>query len=273
MFAFDHRDSFRRIIASDADDDVVAAKSMLFDSFRDAHRRSPDPGMAMLIDEQYGGVLIAEAQAAALAVIVPIERSGQRELSFEYGDEAYAHVERVDPAAVKVLVRWDPLRPSDVEHRQGDLLAQLDEWMHDRGRTLIVEFLAPPERDSSRRADALCAAIEQIRAAGCHPPLWKVEGLDDVEHAQRVGDAVAGGPRPAEAIVLGRGVDMPTVERWLSCAAQVPQFAGFAIGKTLWEEPLQTWRRGGAAREETVAEVARRYLRLIEVWQTERAYR
>jgi myo-inositol catabolism protein IolC len=266
LFAFDHRDSFRRMVGSGHHDDVVAAKRLLFEGFARSQAHSPMPGAAILIDEEYGSEFVALAQQLGHQVVIPVERSGERQLSFEYGDAYREHIELFNPAAVKVLLRWDPTATDGSNAAQGEQLAKLAQWMNDSLRTLIVEFLIPPSDDSSYRADLMSLAVEQIRAAGTEPPLWKVEGLDEVAHAQRVADAITAGGAKARAVVLGRGVDMTRAASWLRIAAQVPTFNGFAIGKTLWQEPMQAFLEGSIPRDAAITEIAARYNQLIQTW-------
>ena len=76
--------------------------------------------------------------------------------------------------------------------------------------------------------------------------------------------------RPAAAvenlvrcIVLGRGADEAQVLEWLRIAAPVPGFDGFAVGRTLWEEPLRELIAGKTERSEAVHTIADRYLETV----------
>ena len=42
-------------------------------------------------------------------------------------------------------------------------------------------------------------------------------------------------------IILGRGEDDAKVREWLSIAAAVPGFIGFAVGRTSFWDPLVNW--------------------------------
>lgn len=275
IFAFDHRNSFRgmlrRVLGTDDHENAVAAKGLLFDGFCDAVAGGVGPaGAAVLIDEQYGSGFAAPARAIGAKVIVPVERSGQEELQLEYGEDFGAHVEAFAPDAVKALLRWDPDGDAALNARQGRLLAEVSDWMVSREIPLIVEFLTPPLASSTERADCMVRAVEQILRAGARPDLWKVEGLDATEDCRRVADAVAESPRPSQVIVLGRGVSLETAARWLEVAAPVPTFNGFAIGKTLWQEPMEAHLGGDIARADAVAEIAARYRRLVDAWSASR---
>ena len=272
LFAFDHRDSFRRMVDSTDRDTLVTAKSLLFAGFSAAFTTLPDDirsnGAAILIDEEYGSSFVAAARALGARVVMPIEASGREELAFEYGDDFAEHIERFDPDAIKVLLRWDPHGDSMVNGRQGQLLASLSTWMRANGRQLIVEFLTPTCEPSTARAEMMAVAVEQILAAGAEPDVWKVEGLDDTASCQTVAAAItAGGRDRVRAVVLGRGTTMERAAGWLGAAREVPTFCGFAIGKTLWKSAMQAHRRGDVDRDEAVAEIARRYVTLIDTWR------
>ena len=43
-------------------------------------------------------------------------------------------------------------------------------------------------------------------------------------------------------IILGRGEDDTRVREWLTTAATVPGFIGFAVGRTSFWDPLVNWR-------------------------------
>ncbi len=51
-----------------------------------------------------------------------------------------------------------------------------------------------------------------------------------------------GGRDKVGCIVLGRGEDDKKVREWLTTAARVPGFIGFAVGRTTFWEPLVDWR-------------------------------
>ncbi len=271
LFACDHRDSFRsllrRITGSAEHDEVVAAKRLLIDGFAAAVADGVPPGAAVLIDEQYGETLMPVVRNLGGRVVIPVERSGQAELSLEYGDDFGDHVLAMAPDAVKVLLRWDPRSDND---GQGSSLLQVSQWMAEHHLPLIVEFLTPPEVEAGERAAVMAAAIEQILATGTRPDVWKVEGLDTTQECEVIAAAIAAGGSDARAIVLGRGVPLERAEAWLLAAAPLPTFVGFAIGKTLWQEPLVAHLSGTQPADVTVAEIARRYRHLVTAWSESR---
>ena len=121
--------------------------------------------------------------------------------------------------------------------------------------------------DRSRRPRHMVDAIHELQDAGVEPDVWKIEGLDRAEDCVAV---VAAARRAGRAgvgcIVLGRGEDEAKVESWLSTAARVPGFIGFAVGRTTFWDALVGWRDGRTTREAASAEVARRYTRWCKLF-------
>ena len=54
---------------------------------------------------------------------------------------------------------------------------------------------------------------------------------------------------------------------WLGIAAEVPGFIGFAVGRTVFWDPLVAWRAKKATREQAVAEIAARYREFVDVFE------
>jgi len=105
-------------------------------------------------------------------------------------------------------------------------------------------------------------AIHELQDAGVEPDVWKIEGLDRTEDcATVVAAARRAGRAGVGCIVLGRGEDEAKVESWLSTAARVPGFIGFAVGRTTFWDALVGWRDGRTSRAAAIAEVAGRYTR------------
>ena len=69
------------------------------------------------------------------------------------------------------------------------------------------------------------------------------------------------------------GLDAPEAELAASfrVAAGFPLVKGFAVGRTIFGEVARAWFKGETSDEAAVAEMARRYRRLCEIWDEARA--
>jgi hypothetical protein len=119
--------------------------------------------------------------------------------------------------------------------------------------------------DRDIRPGLVVKVIADNQAHGVEPALWKVEGLETVESAQQVaGQATAGG-RLADLIVLGRDAPARRLGHWLEVASQVPAFAGFAIGRSIWEDVVREYEAsdyGATGAGNARSKIAERYLGL-----------
>jgi myo-inositol catabolism protein IolC len=50
-------------------------------------------------------------------------------------------------------------------------------------------------------------------------------------------------------------------------AAAVPGFVGFAVGRTVFWDPLVAWRSKRTTRDQTIAEIARRYRQFVDLFE------
>src|ERR1700731_4031654 len=111
ILAFDHRGSFQRKffgIEGEPDPEQTAiiadAKHLIFEGMVRAVGAGADAASAgVLVDEQFGSSVPAQARERGLKLAMPAERSGQEHFDFQYEDFA-AHIERFDPDFAKVLV-------------------------------------------------------------------------------------------------------------------------------------------------------------------------
>jgi myo-inositol catabolism protein IolC len=57
------------------------------------------------------------------------------------------------------------------------------------------------------------------------------------------------------------------VSEWLGTAARVPGFVGFAVGRTVFWEPLVDWKAGKASRDEATGRIAARYREFVDLFE------
>ena len=294
ILPFDHRASFETKLFGwspplDAGQtaEIAAAKQVIYEGFKAAIAGGVSPERAgILVDEQFGAAILRDASAAGFTTAMPAEKSGQDEFEFEYGEDFAAHVEAFRPTFCKVLVRYNPEGDQALNRVQGERLKRLSDYLAGAGASrFMVELLVPAEAaqldklkgdkaayDSEIRPGLMVGAIEQLQAAGVDPDIWKVEGLDRREDCGKiVSTARARGRDKVSCIVLGRGENDRKVREWLEVAAGVEGFIGFAVGRTDFWDPLVAWRAHKATREQTVAEIARRYREFVDIFEHARS--
>ena len=288
LLAFDHRGSFQTKLLGIPDtptpDEVARierAKQVIYAGFLDAHTASSDrQGMGILVDEQFGNSVARSAHDLGVALAMPVEKSGQNEFDFEYGDQFGEHIEDYDPTFSKVLVRMNVKGDREMNQRQTERLARLGNWLHEHDRKYLFELLVPAEPhqleqvggDSDRydkelRAGLMIDAIAELQQGGVEPDIWKIEGLDTAEDCDRVARATrTGGRDGVRCVVLGRGGNEAAVIHWLQTGAVTEGYSGFAVGRTIWWDALKTWLENGDDDAAAVT-ISANYRRLLDAYK------
>jgi myo-inositol catabolism protein IolC len=283
ILPFDHRHSYiegifhwhwKAALAPAQVAEIVASKQVIYDGFKAAAADATLRGRAgILVDEQFGAEILRDASAQGFITCVSTEKSGQDEYDFEYGEEFAHHIEAVNPTFAKVLVRYNPQGDPALNARQVARLRRLSDYLARTKRLFMFELLVPAEPaqlarlggnqatyDRELRPTLMNETILALQDAGVEPDVGKIEGLDRREDCERmVSTARRAGRAKVGCIVLGRGSDEQAVIRWLSIAASVPGFIGFAVGRTTWLDAVTRWRAHAITRESAVARIAARF--------------
>lgn len=295
LLAFDHRSSFEHglfgvspPVSPEVHQGIVKAKELIFAANQMAvDEGAPRDQAGILVDEEFGSGVARRATQAGTPLAMPVERSGQDEFDFQYGDEFADHIRAFDPTFVKVLVRYNPEGDPGLNRRQTERLALLSKWLRTNDRKFLFELLVPAttaqlerfegrvdEYDRHLRPQLLVATLAALQDGEVEPDIWKVEGLDSPQDAAAaVAQARSGGRDGVKCIVLGRGADWDRVVHWLQVGAGVPGFAGFAVGRTLWHDALADHLAGRTTDAQAVRTIADRYQKLIEVYEQAASHR
>ena len=67
--------------------------------------------------------------------------------------------------------------------------------------------------------------------------------------------------------MLGRGEDDKKVRDWLTIAAKVPGFIGFAVGRTTFWDPLVNFRSQKISRDAAVSQIAGLYRQWVDLFE------
>lgn len=261
ILAMDQRDSFAKLFGTEEDEatpaqveQMRAAKTLIYRGVSGVADQVEGAQIGVLTDEEYGPAVLAQAHADGRVLAYPVEKSGQQLFDLEYGDATPEHIERWDPDYVKVLVRMNPTDdPADTEG-QLDKLTALSGALHASDRPFLLELLVPASEaqlasvgddstayDRDVRPGLAVQVMEAVQGAGVEPTLWKIEGLETSEAARQIVAGARAGGRDADCIVLGRDAPQDTLDHWLQVAAGTDGFVGFAIGRSIWKEPLEQY--------------------------------
>jgi myo-inositol catabolism protein IolC len=265
---------------------VANSKHVIYAGFQRAiGDQVPKDRVGILVDEEFGSAILRDAASKGYITVVSVEKSGQEEFEFAYGEDFAQHIEAFHPTFAKVLVRYNPEGDAALNQRQASRLKRLSDYLHQTETLFMFELLVPASPmqleqvegdkhayDLQLRPRLMLQTIQALQGAGVEPDVWKIEGLDRREECVEVVEmARRGGRNSVGLIVLGRGAERGRVVRWLKTAASVPGFIGFAVGRTSFWQPLVDVEAKRISREEAATQIARNFEAWIRIFEETRS--
>jgi myo-inositol catabolism protein IolC len=290
ILAFDHRGSFQKKMfgiqgdpTPEETERIADAKRLIFEGMIDAVGRGAEAGATgVLVDEEFGSDIPQRAHEDGLKLAMPVEKSGQDEFDFEYGADFGEHIEAYDPDFSKVLVRYNPYDDPNLNDRQLMRLKELADWLHAHDRKFLFELLVPATEgqlasvdgdtgryDAELRPALMREAIQAIQHGGVEVDIWKIEGVDEHGEAEMLAEQTryGEGREGVVCVLLGRGASTDKVEHWLRVAAPVKGFIGFAIGRSIWWDPLKAYLDEDLDRAAAAGQIADNYLHVVRIYE------
>lgn len=257
ILPFDHRSSLAKMFGFDINnlnssqkETITHAKEIIYEGFKKAVSESVSKEYAaILVEEEYGDRILKDAINQGYTVILTVEKSGTQEFSFEYGDDFGKHIEKYKPTLAKALIRYKP-------NADYDKLRTLSDYCHNRGYKFLLEVLTPNKTEK----EAL-EAIKEFQSAGIEPDVWKLEGMENEKEYQNiVSQAQSGNRQNVKVVILGRGANQETVEKWITVGAKVKGIIGFAVGRTVFWNPLKEYKDGKITEKQAVEMISNKYI-------------
>ena len=257
---------------------ISADKMLIYQALLDTVPQLPAPAQpGILIDEQYGASVaeLATNAAGAVSLAMPVEASGEQWFQYAY-DDWRAHAALFATSHAKVLIRDNPGLEPGQRAAQAERLAGVSDWAAANDRALLVELLVPASAadlaaaggtaaryDATLRPEHTVQVIEYLQDHGVGPAWWGMEGLNHHDDAVAIAAVAKRGGRDADCIVLGRDASQDQLDHWLQVAAPIPGFTGFAVGRSIWWDPLHAHLRHRSTAAWTRLRIATAYLDFV----------
>ncbi|MDD3006487.1 MAG: DUF2090 domain-containing protein [Candidatus Pacebacteria bacterium] len=289
VLPFDHRGSFLEemfgVLGGATEEDkerVRAFKKIIYEGFKIAIERGavPKESGAILVDEEFGDEILQDAKKNGYRFAICAEKSGQKEFELEFGENFAQHIDKYRPEFVKVLVRYNPDDDADLNERQVEKLKVLSDFCREERYKLMLEPLVIPTEkqmeivegdkeayDLEMRPKLMELMMEEMQGGGVEPSVWKVEGVEEAEDYEMLVEQAHSGGREADIIILGRHADDEQVEKWLEAGAKMPGVTGFAVGRTIFWDPLVECKEGRIAPERASEMIASNFVHFYKIFK------
>lgn len=268
--AFDHRIQLERLAdkLGQPRQRITEFKRLVYRAARAA--AGEDPAFGMIVDDRYGRDVLDAETGRGSWLARPIELPEQTPLLFEGGaDVGMTLREWPVDQVVKVLIRYGVDDPEPVRSIQERRLTEVFEACRLTEHEILVELIA--NRADGPSSDVVAAGMGRFYALGVRPDWWKLMAPADAKGWSKIA-GVIGDNDPFCRGVLLLGLDAPEEELMPSIAAAARQQVckGFAIGRTIIGEAAERWLAGRLDDAAAMAEIGRRYTRLIAAWRAAR---
>ncbi len=290
ILAFDHRSSFIRDLlnlkgelASADTNKICELKYLIYQGFVKtvANKLVPKEKVAILVDEQFGNEILLEARSEDYQICLSTEKSGQQEFALAYENDFAEHIKKYEPTFVKALVRYNPQGDQELNKRQQKKLKEVSDWCHQYNYKFLIEALVPATEgqltqagdikkyDEEDRPILILEMISQLQNAGVEPDVWKIEGMIKIEDYQAaVRQIKIDGRDNVGLVILGRGENPQNMERWLKAGKGIAGVIGFAIGRTIFLEPLKQYLVQKITSQQAVDQIAERYYYFYKIFNS-----
>ena len=219
---------------------------------------------------------------------MPVEKSGQNEFDFEYGDDFAAHIEQLRPGLLQGARPLQPGRRPAMNKRQLERLKRLADWLHDNDRKFLFELLVPATDEQLASVDGDDRPLRRRAPAGADAPRdhrrSRTPGSRSTSGRSRASTSAPtprcsrsrpGRARVARAstcVLLGRGASTEKVEHWLgrrrrsraSSASRSAARSGGTRSRAFLAKELD---RGAAA-----SQIADNYLHFVQVYEGQQVH-
>lgn len=228
-------------------------------------------GFGILCDNRIGRSALHRATGSGLWIGRPTELPGSRPIQFEpeLGEDCGQFREWATENCVKLLVFCHP--DDDAETRA--LQEERVKGLYTAARRNKLEFLLEviPSKVAPVDDTTTATLIQQFYDAGVYPDWWKLEPFKTDEAWANAVDAIErNDPRTRGIVVLGLDAPEEELAASFALAAKQPLVKGFAVGRTIFGDAARAWLKGDMSDGDAVDQMAERFTRLCNVWDTAR---
>lgn len=285
LLPFDHHRSFLQLLGLPEPlrkKDILKIKEykqIIYSAFRRAISQGlPKNNAGILVDEAYGKDILLDAKKRGFITAYTLEKSGRQEFMFDRADYK-KRLNLFQPTYAKVLIRYNPEGNKEINRRQAGKLALLTAYLQTQHLGFLLEVLVPATElqlrkarskknyESQYRPSLMAKAVKELQSAGVNPEIWKLEGVDKRKELEKIVRLIH---PESKVIILGRGESRKKAENWLKVGSQVNRVIGFAVGRTIFQQPLLDHQNKKINKQQAINAIMRNYLHFVKIFERSR---
>ena len=273
ILAYDHRTQFEESCRENnlSFDYISRFKEQVYEGFQKVRKSNKKTDaraverLSILIDPDYGQMILNNFADAAYTIGVPIEKASSFPVSWLMEDSLYQHLlERPATWFVKVLWRFHLQMNQENKDIQISQLHKLNSVCVALKRKLMVELIIP--EGYLETGTTLGEAMAEVYEAGIYPFWWKITALDSKEEWQTMTKTLDQYDPEVGVIILGKNAPIEQFQTWFRVARSTPHTCGFAVGRSIFWEPWEQYVGGKLTIKGIADAVAERYNSVLEIW-------
>jgi 5-dehydro-2-deoxygluconokinase len=275
VFAFDHRTQCFDLAreAGAPESRLCELKSLLVRAVAETERDLGLQGqIGALIDDTYGEDALLSASGRGWWLGRPVEVPGSSPLEFEGGRSLGSRLASWPrEQVVKCLVRFHPDEPVEDRLEQETQLRALYDAVQASGHELLLEVIPPqsPPVDGQ----TVFRTLKRLYNIGIFPEWWKLEPMA-AEGWRLVDQLIAErDPDCRGVVLLGLNATVEELAAGFRQASGSRTCRGFAVGRTIFQDPSREWLAGRIDDAALVAKVRANFEALIRAWREARGWR
>src|SRR5437762_1396841 len=269
VFAFDHRNQFFDLAQqAGADESRIARLKQLFvEAVAETEAaRGLSGRIGILCDDRYGQNSLNAATGRGWWIGRPAELPGSNPVVFDRGRSiGTTLIAWPREHVVKCLVQFHPDDAIENRLEQEAQIRTLYDTVQASGHELLLEIIPP--KSLPRETDTVYRALKRLYNLGIYPEWWKLEPMD---HAQwRAIDALIAERDPycRGVVLLGLNAGIDTLTSAFRDARDSATCRGFAVGRTIFQEPSRGWLADRLDDAELKRAIRANFEALIDAWR------
>ena len=271
-FAFDHRNQFFDLAQQAGADEarIPRLKRLFVEAVAEVESRRDLQGrIGILCDDRYGQDALNDATGRGWWIGRPVELPGSNPVVFDRGRSiGTTLIGWPQEHVVKCLVQYHPDDPVDHRLEQEAQVRALYDAVQASGHELLLEIIPPKGRP--REPDTVYRAMKRLYNLNVYAEWWKLEPMDAGQWREIDALIAERDPYCRGVVLLGLNAPVEALARGFADARGSASCRGFAVGRTVFQEPATKWLAGAIDDNEVKRAIRGNFEALIDAWRDAR---